>query len=129
MLNNNYNNNNNNNNKSFKALKLDRNKTVSNRVPHELYDKLKDILRKERTSVGDWLVNTIEDYVKIHGDGNPSFTLDQFTDDNFLATPAYHRPKEIWKSYLIKCTNDEWKKFYYQLEVLNGLERKVVNFR
>jgi len=128
MLNNN-NNNNNNNNKSFKALKLDRNKTVSNRVPSEGYEKLKDILRREGRSVGDWLVEKIYDDIKVHGDGNPSYTLDQFTDDSFLATPAFHRPKEAWKSYLIKCSNDEWTEFYNQLEMFHSLERQVINLR
>jgi len=113
----------------MKALKLDRNKTVSNRVPSEGYEKLKDILRKERRNVGDWLVEQIYNEIKVHGDGNPSFTLDQFTDDNFLATPAYHRPKEAWKSYLIKCSPDEWTEFYHQLEMLLNLERQVINLR
>ena len=76
------NNNNNNNNKSFKALKLERkkerNKTVSNRVVSESYDSLLDILRKERIGVGDWLQDQIEQYVKIHADGNPSYTLDHY---------------------------------------------------
>jgi len=126
-------NNNNNNNKSFKALKLERkkerNKTVSNRVVGEDYEKLKDILRKERIDVGDWLVGTIEDYVKIHGDGNPVFTLDHYNDENFLATPAYHRPRLAWESYLTKCSDKHYKEWVTQLEFFMNLERKMTKQR
>jgi len=126
-------NNNNNNNKSFKALKLERkkerNKTVSNRVVGEYYEKLLDILRKERIGIGDWLQNQIEEYNKVHGDGNPVYTLDHYTDANFLATPAYHRPRLTWESYLIKCSDKEYKEWINQLELLLTLERKVTKQR
>ena len=120
---------NNNNNKSFKALKKERNKTVSNRVPSEDYENLKDILRKERIDIGDWLVEQITEYIKVHGDGNPVYTLDHFNDENFLATPAYHRPLYVWESYLKKCTDNEFKEWASKLEDLLNLERKVVKLR
>jgi len=122
-----------NNNNSFKALKLERkkerNKTVSNRVVGESYNKLLDVLRKERIAVGDWLQSQIEDYNKVHGDGNPVFTLDHFNDENFLATPAYHRPLQVWKSYLLKCSDNEYKEWASQLESLLNLERKITRQR
>jgi len=122
-----------NNNKSFKALKLERkkerNKTVSNRVVGESYEKLLDILRKEKIGIGDWLQNQIEEYNKVHGDGNPVFTLDHFNDENFLATPAYHRPLHVWKSFLTKCSDNEYKEWILQLESLLNLERKVTKLR
>ena len=122
--------NNNNNNNSFKALKKERNKTVSNRVVKESYDTLLDILRKERMAVGDWLQGQIDEYVKVHGDGNPAFTLDQFVEDsNFLVTPAFHRPIHTWKSYLTKCTNSEYREWIAQLESLLSLESKVTKLR
>jgi len=121
--------NNNINNNSFKALKLERNKTVSNRVIGESYEKLLDILRKERILVGDWLQTQIEEYNKVHGDGNPVFTLDHFNDENFLATPAYHRPLHVWKSFLTKCSDTEYKEWTLQLESLLNLERKVTRLR
>ncbi len=122
-----------NNNNSFKALKLERkkerNKTVSNRVVEETYEKLLEILRKEKIAVGDWLQDQIEEYNKIHGDGNPTFTLDHFNDESFLATPAYHRPLQVWKSFLTKCSDTEYKEWVTQLENLLNLERKVTRQR
>ena len=120
---------NNNNNESFKALKLERDKTVSNRVPSEYYEQLKDILRKERKEIGDWLVEKIYDEVRTHGDGNPVYTLDQFYDENFLATPAYHRPIETWENYLLKCSNREWREWCNQLQNLINLERRIIDRR
>lgn len=122
-------NNNNNNNESFKALKKERNKTVSNRVVGESYEKLKDILRKERVDVGDWLQTQIDEHIKKHGDGNPIFTLDHYNDENFLATPAYHRPKEAWESYLTKCSDQHYKAWITQLEFFMNLERRMTKLR
>lgn len=119
-----------NNNNSFKALKKERNKTVSNRVEEESYNTLLDILRKERMPIGDWLQSQIDEYNKVHGDGNPTFTLDHFVEDaNFLATPAFHRPIHTWKSYLTKCTDSEYKEWVAQIEGLLSLESKVTKLR
>lgn len=126
-------NNNNNNNNSFKALKLERKKertkTVSNRVNEDSYSLLKQNLARENLDVGDWLQESIDDYNKIHTDGNPIYTLDHYTDDNFLATPAYHRPLSAWESYLTKCSDEHYKQWITQLESLLNLERKVTKLR
>jgi len=125
--------NNNNNNKSFKALKLERKKertkTVSNRVNEKSYDILLDILRKEKMQVGDWLQDQIDEYSKVHGDGNPVYTLDHFNDESFLATPAYHRPLHAWESYLKKCPDNEYREWTAQLESLLNLERRMTKLR
>ena len=103
---------------------------MSNRVEKESYNTLLDILRKERMGVGDWLQSQIDEYNKVHGDGNPAFTLDQFTEDsNFLATPAFHRPIHAWQSFLTKCTDPEYKEWVAQLESLLHLESKVTRLR
>ena len=121
---------NNNNNKALKLeRKKERNKTVSNRVDGESYEKLKDILRKDKKEIGDWLQDQIEDEIKVHGDGNPVYTLDHFNEDNFLATPAFHRPLSIWKSYVTKCSDTHYKEWINQLESLLNLERKVTHER
>lgn len=122
-----------NNNNSFKALKLERKKertkTVSNRVNDESYERLLVILRKEKMAIGDWLQDQIDEYAKVHGDGNPVFTLDHFNDENFLATPAYHRPLHAWESYLKKCPDNEYKDWTIQLESLLNLERRMTKQR
>lgn len=120
----------NNNNKALKLeRKKERNKTVSNRVNEESYTTLKQNLTRERLDIGDWLQDAIDEYNKIHGDGNPSYTLDHYVEDDFLATPAYHRPLSAWKSYLTKCSDLHYKQWVSQLESLLHLEKKVTRER
>jgi len=110
--------NNNNNKESFKALKLYRNKTVSNRVDEETYLKVKEILQRERKPVNVWLQEALEDFILKHGDGNPASTLDQFNDVNFIIMPQFYRPISIWEKYLTKCSKEEYKKYCARLESL-----------
>ena len=92
-------------------------------------EAFKDIVRKERKTIKKVHKDLIEEYIKVHGDGNPTFTLDHFNDENFLATPAYHRPLHVWESYAKKCTDAEYRKWTIQLENLLNLEKKVTKQR
>ena len=98
-------------------------------IPEEQLETFKDIARKERRKIKEIHKQLIEDYIKEHGDGNPSYTLDHFDDENFLATPAYHRPLHAWESFLKKCTDIEYKQWTTQLESLLNLERRMTNQR
>ena len=93
------------------------------------YDKFKSICAREKIGVGDKLNEFITQYNQEHGDGNPVFTLDHYTDVNFLATPAFHRTLSAWESYLTKCDNKEYKQWVSQLENLLNLEHKVTSQR
>jgi len=122
-------NNNNSFKASFKERKKERNKTVSNRVEEESYKELLGILKKERLPVGDWLQGEIDSYVKVHGDGNPSYTLDHYDDIQFLATPAYHRPIKAWESYVTKCSDKHYKEWCSRLDELMNLESRITKTR
>ena len=67
-----------------------------------LVKELIELKWKERTSVNNIILHAIEEYCKIHGDGNPNFTITQFADEkaiNFLFTSP--RPeRNIW---ILKC--------------------------
>ena len=93
------------------------------------YKKINEIAYRERKSVSEIAREALTDYAKKHGDGNPVFTLDQFNNENFLATPAYHRPIETWENYLLKCSNKEWREWCNQLQNLINLERRVIDRR
>jgi len=95
----------------------------------EKIESFKDIARKERRKIKEIHKELIEDYIKKHGDGNPAYTLDHYNDENFLATPAYHRPKLAWRSYLTKCTDKEYKEWVRQLEFFMNLEREMTRIR
>jgi len=126
--------NNNNNNYLNKYLinnnkKLEKNKTFTNAVNAESYYKLKEILLRERKGVGDWLQESIEDFILKNGDGNKSYTLEHFNEPGFMVTPAYFRPNTVWKSYLTKCSDVNYKKWCRKLDEFMSLEHEVTKQR
>jgi len=126
---------NNNNNKINKYLinnnnkKLEKNKTFTNVVNAETYYKLKEILLRERKGIGGWLQESMEEFILKHGDGNQSYTLDHFNEPGFLATPAYFRNIPVWKTYLTKCSDVNYKKWCRRLDEFMSIEHEVTKQR
>lgn len=83
-------------------------KLVNFRMDEAKYHDLKMLALKERTEVKALLTGLVEEYLKIHKDGNPQFNLDQFADPEFIACPAFYRDARTWENY-IKNSNDEEK--------------------
>jgi hypothetical protein len=65
-----------------------------------MMEEFKKIAHREGKNRSTVLVELIEQYVKVHGEGNPAFTLDQFQDPNFKAMPATMSSKEKWNEYI-----------------------------
>ena len=104
------------------------NKTViSSRVNPENYDKLRLVLLRERNTFQSWLNEQMTTYLKVHGDGNPHFTLDQFDTETFRACPAFYRPLEVWSEYLKGIVQDDkrWNEFDSQLNSLLARANKI----
>jgi len=92
---------------------------ITNKVDSDSFENLKDILRKERLGIGDWLQGQIDTYIKVHDDGNPAFTLDQFNDPNFTACPAFYRDNTAWNNYMKKASNEELEKAKQQIIMID----------
>lgn len=92
-------------------------------------NSFKNLATKEGKSMRDLLQDYMADYIKIHGDGNPSFTLEQFLDPNFKAVPAVFRDAKTWQEYLASRNKTELKEFESQMNVLinayNQASKKV----
>ena len=116
-----YNNNNNN--------KLERNKTVSNRVNEDTYLKLKEILCSQNIPLGEWLQDQIEQFILSHGDIKQTCTLDQFKDENYIPTPDFFSSIPVWENYAKKCTDKIFKKWDRQLNDLLGIENREIRNR
>lgn len=104
------------------------NKTViSSRVNPENYDKLRLVLLRERNTFQNWLNEQINTYLKVHGDGNPNFTLDQFDCETFQACPAFFRPIDKWTDYLKGIVQDDkrWTEFDTQLNSILARANKI----
>ena len=68
------------------------------------FAKIADRERKGRSRV---LIQLMEEYVKVHSEGNPAFTLDQFQDQNFRAMPATMSPIKDWKEFINHNTDEK----------------------
>ena len=90
-----------------------------------MYEELKMLALKERVSVKDLITNQLEDYIKKHKDGNPQFTLEQFSDKNFLACPAFYRDNAAWYSYCSKANPQELLKIKNQILMI---EKETLKF-
>lgn len=113
-------------NESF--LNNNNNKTViSSRVNHENYDKLRLVLLRERNTFQSWLNEQINTYLKVHGDGNPNYSLDAFDCETFQACPAFFRPMDKWTDYLKGIVQDDkrWTEFDTQLNSLLARANKI----
>ena len=95
-----------------------------------VYEKGMDILRRENKSISEFMVDSMKKLIKEHGDGNPTFTLDHFTQNKeFQATPALFRDDTTIRDFLIdmRDTGIEWNKIGQQIgvwvSIYNSLER------
>lgn len=75
----------------------------------EDYKKFKIILAKESVGIGDKINEFIAEYIKMHGDGNPAFSLDQFIKNTEMkAVPAVFRTTEDWLNWLLQINDEEF---------------------
>lgn len=80
---------------------------LNTRVPLELKKEIKKIALREDTTVEDIVIKQLQEYVKVHGEGNPIYALDKWQEPNFKAVPAFLTGLEKWGSYLENCKPDE----------------------
>lgn len=94
----------------------------------ESYDDFKSLCAKENVHVGDKINEFIKEYNKIHGDGNPAYTLDQFVDNpGMKAVPAFFRNREDWQIYIENLPEKEAQELLWQSQTINSLADKKVN--
>lgn len=97
-------------------------------MEEEEHESFKDIARKERKSLKTLHKEIIQDYIKIHGDGNPAFTLDQFVEDSGMkAVPAFYRNRDDWQNYIENLSEKESQEILWQAQTINSLAEKKVN--
>ena len=74
---------------------------------------------KEHKKLKELHKQIVEDYIKIHKDGNPQFKLEQFADPDFIACPAFYRDGRTWENYMSKATPEEIQKLKHQIILLD----------
>lgn len=72
------------------------------------YKKFKILMAKEGIGIGDKINEFIAEYIKVHGDGNPAYSLDLFVKNAAMkAVPAVFRNKQDWFNWLSKITDEK----------------------
>lgn len=88
-------------------------------IPKEKLKELKIQAAKEGTTIKHIIEDQIDEYLKIHKDGNPQFTIEQFADPDFMACPAFYRDGRTWEEYIQKSTKEEKQKLKQQILMLD----------
>ena len=75
-------------------------KEIANRVEAQSYTELQIILKREGKTFSNWLDEKIKDEVKVHGSGNPVYSLENWTDNpEFVAIPALLAENQFIKNW------------------------------
>ena len=89
----------------------------------ELYKKFKAMCDREGKKIGEKLNELMENEVKIHGDGNPVFTLDKYADPDFKTTPAFGVKMSNWNDFISKCKPNEAEEIYHKATSIREMAR------
>lgn len=87
-----------------------------------MIDEAKKIAVREEKTLSKLIQELLEKYVKEHGSGNPSYSLDKFADPDFHITPAFGESFEKWKEFIEK--EKDLDKIEAKAEVIRGLVNK-----
>lgn len=91
----------------------------------DLQEKIEDIAYRERVNVSSVVVDALKEYLIKHGDGNPVYTLDQFSEhDGMKAVPAVFRDRGIWDKFLHECDKKLRKEILWQSQTITALSEK-----
>jgi len=90
----------------------------------EIVDKFKKIGLRDDKKLNVLHKEALLEYIQNHGDGNSAFTLDQFTDQSMIATPAFGRDIRIWAEYVNSVTEDGEKEIFHKAHAIADLVNK-----
>ncbi len=82
--------------------------TINTEEERKLYEDYKKLVLREGKSVTQHLKELMGEYLKAHGEGNPSFKLEKWQDDaKFVSLPALASDpaKSPWADYSVEDLN------------------------
>lgn len=106
----------------------------------ELWEKAKQVAKREGISLSALINDRLEDYVKVHGEGNPVYSLDKWAEnEGFTAVPALLESTQKWVNFIQKTdtkTLREIEEKSHQIQIIASCYQKIekikrpdVNFR
>ena len=82
----------------------------------EVFKKVREIAFREGKDVSELTFEMYEKYIKEHGDGNPIYSLEKWTENpEFMATPAFFSKADRIKAYFSKLTENEANEHFYKV--------------
>ena len=99
---------------------------LNTRVPSELKKNIKVIAARENTTVEEIIIKQLEEYVKVHGEGNPVYALDKWVDEpNFKAVPALLEKPDKWMEFLQNCDEQLRQDIHGQMwGLIQGMKKR-----
>ena len=88
-------------------------------------DEFKKIASREGKAKSELLVELIEEYVKAHSSGNPSFTMDQFQDPGFQAVPTIYANREKWINHYKDSNREDRVKLNIKINDLQKVFKMI----
>tara|TARA_R110002020_G_scaffold64430_4_gene170959 strand:+ start:2271 stop:2687 length:417 start_codon:yes stop_codon:yes gene_type:complete len=76
--------------------------------------EFKIICARDNVSKQSKATQIIQEFNKIHGEGNPIYPITKFIDPDFKAVPATLERQEKWLSFIKKTDNETLKQLEYQ---------------
>jgi len=91
----------------------------------DIVKKFKKIAEREEKTISKLILELMENYIKVHGNGNPIHELTKWADPDFKSFPAFkERLTTNWIPYLQKCNEKELQEVAEQSEgILNAAIR------
>jgi len=91
-------------------------------ISEELHYELKILAVRENKKMGEIIVEQVEEYIKIHKEGNPQHLITMFQEnEDFMGFPAMSIKHQNKKDYLDKMPDDMIKQLQYHIQEWNGL--------
>ena len=67
----------------------------------KIVEEAKRLLTINGLNLSSFIMVCLKKYLTEHGDGNDSYTIDHFMDENFIATPALFRDKDTILKFVL----------------------------
>jgi len=80
--------------------------------------RFKPICVKDLIEVNEQMTRLMEQHINIHESGNPNYSILDYVNPNFKATPAFLASDPTWMNYFKQINEKRHKETDYQIENL-----------
>ena len=94
----------------------------------DVMKKLEELAWRERKDLSPLIMTAIEEYLKVHGEGNPSYDILKWADEpNFKAYPAFASERKKWMEHLMQSNQKEIQHIYNQSGMIKEMASRYLD--